>query len=54
VKRQRRLDLAVGIALGLAIGIALVVLFVFEFSEQAVDSPQLDEANPPAGRPAER
>lgn len=53
MRRWRRIDLAIGIALGLAIGIALVVLFVFEFSEQAVDSPQLDEGRPPAEQPAE-
>lgn len=53
VRRGRRIDLVIGVLLGLALGIALVVLFVFEFSEQTVDSPQLDEGRPPAEQPAE-
>jgi hypothetical protein len=41
--RRPRGDLVVGIVLGLVLGIAIVALFVFEFSEDTVDAPSLDE-----------
>lgn len=40
--------------LGLVIGVAIVTAFVFVFSEQTVDAPQLDDDRPPAERPSER
>lgn len=55
MKRTRRVDLAIGIVLGLVIGVAIVAVFVFVFSEQAVDAPQLDEDDrPPVEREDER
>jgi hypothetical protein len=47
-------DLIVGIVLGIVLGIAIIAVFVFVFSEQAVDAPQLDEGGPPAEQPADR
>lgn len=39
---MRRSDRLLGIALGIAIGIAIVAIFVFVFSEDAVDAPSID------------
>ena len=41
-------DRAIGILLGLALGIAIVAVFVFVFSEETIDSAQL-EGNGGAG-----
>lgn len=38
----RGADRLIGIVLGVLIGIAIVAIFVFVFSEDAVDAPQLD------------
>ena len=35
-------DRAIGIVLGIALGIAIVAIFVFVFSEDTIDSAQLD------------
>lgn len=35
-------DLILGIALGIALGLAIVAVFVFVFSEDAIDSAQLE------------
>ena len=35
-------DRLLGIVLGLIVGIAIVAIFVFVFSEDTVDAPQLD------------
>jgi len=35
-------DRLIGIALGIVLGIAIVAVFVFVFSEGAVDAPSLD------------
>jgi hypothetical protein len=45
---RRHRDLAAGIAFGLVLGLAVVALFVFVFSEQAVDEPQIDQSTVPA------
>jgi hypothetical protein len=39
---RRHRDLVIGMVLGIAIGLAVIVLFVFVFSEQAVDAPSVD------------
>lgn len=39
---RRHRDLVIGMVLGVAIGLAVIVLFVFVFSEQAVDAPSVD------------
>jgi uncharacterized membrane protein required for colicin V production len=52
LSRKRRIDLALGIVLGIVLGIAIVVVFVFAFSEQTIDPPQL-ERDAPVERPAE-
>ena len=36
-------DLAIGIAAGIVLGLAVVALFVFVFSEQAVDAPSIHD-----------
>ena len=41
-----------GIALGLVLGLAIVAVFVFVFSDEAVDAPSLE--TPPVERPAGR
>jgi uncharacterized membrane protein required for colicin V production len=47
-------DRALGIILGLLVGIAIVIVFVFVFSEDTIDSSQLDRSGPaPAEQPAE-
>jgi hypothetical protein len=38
-----RSDWLIGIAIGIALGVAIVALFVFVFSEDAVDAPALDQ-----------
>jgi hypothetical protein len=35
-------DRAIGIVLGIALGIAIVAIFVFVFSEDTIDSAQLE------------
>jgi uncharacterized membrane protein required for colicin V production len=35
-------DRVLGIVLGLALGLAIVAVFVFVFSEEAVDAPSLE------------
>lgn len=47
---QRR-DLVLGITLGIVIGIAVVALFVFVFSEKAVDAPSIDGSQPSTTTP---
>ena len=37
----RHRDLMIGIAAGIVLGLAVVALFVFVFSEQAVDAPSI-------------
>jgi hypothetical protein len=49
---KRRIDLLLGVVLGIVAGIAIITLFVFVFSEQTVDAPQLDEGTP-TEQPAE-
>jgi hypothetical protein len=44
----RRGDLAIGIVLGIALGLAIVAVFVFVFSEDAVDAPSIDQNGAPA------
>jgi uncharacterized membrane protein required for colicin V production len=39
-------DRLIGIFLGLVLGIAIVAVFVFVFSEETVDAPQLDREAP--------
>jgi Mg/Co/Ni transporter MgtE len=39
---RRHRELAAGIVLGIVLGVVVVALFVFVFSEQAVDEPQID------------
>ena len=39
-------DRLLGIVLGLALGLAIVAIFVFVFSEDAVDAPSIDERAP--------
>ena len=39
-------DRIIGIVLGLVLGIAIVAVFVFVFSEETVDAPQLDREAP--------
>ena len=43
----------IGVVLGIVIGVAIVAVFVFVFSEETVDAPQIDEGGPPAEAPAE-
>jgi hypothetical protein len=38
---RRRGDLAIGIFAGIVLGLVVVALFVFVFSEQAVDAPSI-------------
>jgi hypothetical protein len=52
-RRPRRIDLVLGIVIGVVLGIAIVAVFVFGFSEQAIDPPQLEE-DAPIERPADR
>ncbi len=52
---MKRGERVLGIALGLALGLAIVAIFIFVFSEDTVDAPQLDqestqESEEPAGR----
>jgi hypothetical protein len=50
-------DRAIGIVLGIALGIAIVAIFVFVFSEDTIDSAQLENGGggnstqQPAGSP---
>lgn len=39
-------DRALGIILGLLVGIAIVAVFVFVFSEDTIDSSQLERSGP--------
>lgn len=48
---MRRGDRFLGIVLGLVIGIAIVAVFVFVFSEETIDSSQLERGG---GAPTER
>jgi hypothetical protein len=41
---RRHRDAVAGIALGIVLGLVVIALFVFVFSEEAVDEPQIDEA----------
>ena len=50
---MRRSDRLIGIALGIALGLAIVAIFVFVFSEDAVDAPSIDEGTP-TEQPARR
>ncbi len=43
---RRRGDLLIGIVLGIVLGIAVVAVFVFVFSEDAVDAPSINEGAP--------
>jgi Mg/Co/Ni transporter MgtE len=43
---RRHRELAAGIALGIVLGLIVIALFVFVFSEQAVDEPQIDQSPP--------
>lgn len=48
-------DRALGIVLGLLVGLAIVAVFVFVFSEETIDSSQLEEgSSAPSEQPAER
>ncbi len=49
---HRHRDLALGILLGLVLGLVLVALFVFVFSEDAVDAPSIDDQPAPLTQPA--
>jgi len=42
----RRGDRLIGIAIGIVLGIAIVAIFVFVFSEDAVDAPSIDRGAP--------
>jgi hypothetical protein len=42
-------DRTVGIVLGVILGIGIVAVFVFEFSEEAVDAPSLSGGEAPGG-----
>ena len=44
-------DRLIGVVIGLLLGIAIVVIFVFVFSEQAVDDPSVDGDRQPVERP---
>jgi len=50
----RRGERVLGIALGLALGLAIVAIFVFVFSEDTVDAPQIDQPHPQSEEPAGR
>jgi hypothetical protein len=50
----RRGDRGLGIALGIALGLAIVAIFVFVFSEDTVDAPQIDQPQPQSEEPAGR
>ena len=39
-------DRALGIVLGLVLGLAIVAVFVFAFSEETIDSAELDRGAP--------
>jgi hypothetical protein len=39
---RRHRELVAGILAGVVLGLVVIALFVFVFSEQAVDSPQID------------
>jgi uncharacterized membrane protein required for colicin V production len=39
-------DRALGIFLGIVLGLAIVAVFVFVFSEDTVDAPSIDQAQP--------
>ena len=41
-------DRLIGIAIGIVLGLAIVAIFVFAFSEDAVDAPSLKEGSPTA------
>ena len=41
-------ELVSGIALGIVLGLIVIALFVFVFSEDTVDGPQIDEQPAPA------
>jgi hypothetical protein len=43
---MRRGDRWIGIVLGIVLGIAIVAVFVFVFSEDTVDAPSIDQAQP--------
>ncbi len=45
-------DLVLGILLGLVLGLVVVALFVFVFSENAVDAPSIDDQPAPLTQPA--
>jgi len=46
----RRRELVIGILLGLVLGLAIVAVFVFVFSGETVDAPQLNQGEAPAGQ----
>lgn len=50
---MRRGDRLIGIVLGIALGIAIVAVFLFVFSEDAVDAPSIDD-RAPSEQPADR
>jgi hypothetical protein len=45
-------DRALGIVLGLVLGLAIVAVFVFVFSEETIDSAELDRGGAPVERTA--
>ena len=45
-------DRALGILVGIALGVAIVAIFVFVFSEDAVDAPRIDNGPTQTQQPA--
>lgn len=45
-------DRVLGIAIGLVLGLAIIAIFVFVFSDDTIDAPELDRGAP-IERPAE-
>ena len=43
---MRRGDRLIGILIGIALGLALIAVFVFVFSEDTVDAPEIDSGVP--------